>query len=423
MFVGHLHLLDRNAHKVPFLVRVADMQWSMGVISNMYVGSPFTPPCSAYSIPMKLAAAVGLWDVDPNSIGEDFHMYIKCFFSTHGEVIIQPIYSPASCCNIEGKGFFGGLYARSVQAKRHLWGALDLGYTIRRALYGLFAPNFDAPNNVLQRIPFMSEHSRFDFHRLATRLIPFTYRVLECHIFVGQVLLMMLICKNFIPTEDTSSWLWDLLSGGSAVHPYVHLALVSGNWITQFAGVSFVFAVIYYEKYQYWSGVRRWELAFCEELHPGTGEGVQPLGIHSRLKAVRSWANMVEWFFIPVVGLIFMVLPQVQVHISQMWTNSLTYVVAAKPKHEERKEEQSVETCTVSVLGGAADQQQAQPVRDVRIAIKEERGDSGFYEFEGSAMPPSDYHPGMWTMKGQVMKGHLPTSPSQDSVETLALAN
>ncbi|KAJ3335421.1 hypothetical protein HDU91_002194, partial [Kappamyces sp. JEL0680] len=169
---------------------------------------------------MKLAAAVGLWDVDPTSIGEDFHMYIKSFFSTHGEVTIVPIYSPASCCNIEGRGFIGGLYARSVQAKRHLWGAIDLGYTIRRAIYGLFAPTFDAPNNVLQRIPFMSEYARFDFHRLASRLIPFTYRVLECHIFVGQVLLMMTICNNLIPAEDTTNVFWTFVAGGKAVHPY-----------------------------------------------------------------------------------------------------------------------------------------------------------------------------------------------------------
>ena len=486
----------RNAHKVPFLVRIADMQWSMGVISNMYQGSPFTPPCSAYSIPMKLAAAVGLWDVDANSIGEDFHMYIKCFFSTHGQVIIKPIYSPASCCNIEGttmnngnliscfvRNFSSGIYARSVQAKRHLWGALDLGYTIRRAIFGLFAPTFDAPNNVLQRIPFMSEHSRFDFHRLATRLIPFTYRVLECHIFVGQVLLMMIICKNYIPSEDSSNWLWDILSGGSAVHPYVHLALVSGNYITQVAGLVFIFAVIYYEKYQYWCGVKRWELAFCEELHPGTGGGVQPLGIRSRLKAVRHWFNMIEWVFIPIVGLVFMVIPQVYVHVSQIFTNSLTYVVAQKPIHETRKSNQAVlaesdillgdrekamlamNGTTVSFRSSASSSpipssgngtlrpgslaissslgsnpnnpiissvnrvNSSSSISSLKVAGDEiaGRGDSGFYEFDGAGLPQSDFHPGMWTIKESINISHhginlthLPTSPSQDSVETLA---
>lgn len=452
MFFAPPTVFDRNAHKVPFLVRVADMQWSMGVISNMYNGSPFTPPCSAYSIPMKLAAAVGLWDVDPNSIGEDFHMYIKCFFSTHGEVIIKPIYSPASCCNIEGTNsnsrnviarlggnFLSGIYARSVQAKRHLWGALDLGYTIRRAIFGLFAPTFDAPNNLLQRIPFMSEHSRFDFHRLATRLIPFTYRVLECHIFVGQVLLMMIICKNFIPPEDGSNWLWDLLSGGNAVHPYVHLALASGNYITQAAGLVFIGAVIYYEKYQYWSGVKRWELAFCEELHPGTGCGVQPLGIRSRLKAVRHWFNMVEWVFIPVVGLVFMVIPQVYVHLCQIYTSSLTYVVAQKPKHEIRKEMteiyeevvlvepvRGISVASSPVSAASATSSPPSKLRPGSLVVKEDigaRGDSGFYEFDGAGLPQSDFHPGMWAIK-ETIGHHLPNSPSQDSVETLAnLAN
>jgi hypothetical protein len=415
----------RNADKVPFLVRVADMQWSMGVLSNLYPGAPFSPPCSAYSLPMKLAASVGLWDVDTTSIGEDFHMYIKTFFSTHGEVKIVPIYSPASCCNIEGSGFIGGLYARGVQAKRHLWGALDLGYTIRRALFGLFAPTFDSPQNVLQKIPFTTEHSRFDFHRLSAQLIPFTYRALEAHVFIGQVLLMMVICNNIIPLEDSTNIVWRFLSGGSAVHPYVILAQYVAYYIDQFAGIVYIGAVIYYEKYQYWCGVERWALASKKEtrLESSQGQGVQHIGNRSRIQARRKWYNMAEWCVIPIVGMMFMVIPQVYVHISQLWTDSLSYVVAAKPVHDIQEED--VKFPSIQVVDkdirpvfriGSAPAAESFLVARPDFVDAKAHPDSGYFEYSGA---PGETDQGQLSLSMWHIKGNLVNSPSIDSVGTM----
>lgn len=102
--INHFLILYRNANNVPVFVRVTDMFWSIGVMSNLYKNSPIKIPCSAYSLSMDLAVSVGFWDSGPEAIGEDMHMYLKCLFATKGHVIVKSIYSPASQCNIEGEG-------------------------------------------------------------------------------------------------------------------------------------------------------------------------------------------------------------------------------------------------------------------------------------------------------------------------------
>ena len=142
-------VFDRNAHHVSPLVRVADMLWSAGVMSNLYPSSPIKFPCSAYSLSLTLAHAVDYWDTDPTAMGEDMHMFLKCFFKTQGQLSVQTIFSPASQCNVEGPNgsWNEGLQARYTQAKRHMWGCLDLAYTLRQTLFGLLEPGKDAPEH------------------------------------------------------------------------------------------------------------------------------------------------------------------------------------------------------------------------------------------------------------------------------------
>jgi hypothetical protein len=114
-------------------------------MSNLYDNSPIKFPCSAYSLPLSLAKEVGFWDTDSQSIGEDMHMYLKCFFATNGQLKIQTIYSPASQCNVEGSthSWWDGIKSRYTQAKRHMWGCLDTSYSIRKTIFGLLAPGYD----------------------------------------------------------------------------------------------------------------------------------------------------------------------------------------------------------------------------------------------------------------------------------------
>ena len=130
-------IFDRNAHLVPILVRVADIQWCAAGLSGLYAGSWVGPPTSVYSLPLGLADKVGGWDADCEAIGEDLHMYLKCFFALNGNLTRRTVMSPASQTNVSvdlkgPRGIAGGVQARYKQGLRHMWGSLDSGYALRQ---------------------------------------------------------------------------------------------------------------------------------------------------------------------------------------------------------------------------------------------------------------------------------------------------
>lgn len=113
--------------------------WAGAGLSSLYRGSNICIPTSVYSLPVSLVEQVGGWDTGPGAIGEDMHMYLKCFFATSGNLKVQIVYAPASQCNVssERKGLVGwllGLEARYKQALRHMWGSLDTGFAIRETV-------------------------------------------------------------------------------------------------------------------------------------------------------------------------------------------------------------------------------------------------------------------------------------------------
>lgn len=121
-------IFDRNANKVPFVVRLADFCWSIGLMSNFQLPVKF--PCSVYSVAMLLAQKVDYWDAGPEAIGEDIHMALKCWTRTRMRLRFCPIYIPASCSNVQADTYMQTIKGRYDQSKRHLWGCLDFGYTI-----------------------------------------------------------------------------------------------------------------------------------------------------------------------------------------------------------------------------------------------------------------------------------------------------
>ncbi|KAJ3498558.1 hypothetical protein NLG97_g1018 [Lecanicillium saksenae] len=131
-------IFDRNAHNVPALVRTADVLWCAAGMSGLYNGSVLSPPTSVYSVPLGLVDRVGGWDTDAEAIGEDLHMFVKCFFATNGNLTCRTVMSPVSQSNItsgSGAGIRGtarDIWARYNQALRHMWGALDSGFALRQ---------------------------------------------------------------------------------------------------------------------------------------------------------------------------------------------------------------------------------------------------------------------------------------------------
>jgi hypothetical protein len=131
---------DRNAHQVPGIVCVADVLWCAAGLWGLYPRSTISPPTSVYSVPLELADRVGGWDTGPEAIGEDLHMYLKCFFALNGNLTSRTVRSPVSQTNVTGPEsvglveYVGGVSARYRQALRHMCGSLDSGYALKKCV-------------------------------------------------------------------------------------------------------------------------------------------------------------------------------------------------------------------------------------------------------------------------------------------------
>ncbi|KAI9101815.1 glycosyl transferase family group 2-domain-containing protein [Phlyctochytrium arcticum] len=373
-------VFDRNSNNVPVFVRVTDMFWSIGVISNLYPSSAIKIPCSAYSVSMDLALGVNFWDAGPEAIGEDMHMYLKCFFATQGKVIVKSIFSPASQCNVEGNGkggihgYASGMNARYDQAKRHLWGSLDTGYVLRRTLINALNPESDPLNAGTRRLQQSTDtNAKSNAAKEVTQktgfrpilMLELVHRLLESHILMGHLFTLIIVSALILPIRSSFSYpiatfFWGYLSS-DPVHPYVELALNVSFWVRMVIVVPNVIMIWYYEQYHQWVGFERWALQptsaptsvnvktpypahrvdsaldLSSDLsHPSpinnSGPQVQHLGKRSQLSSRRSFpVNLLDWFTIPVAGFCFYVLPQFHAQISHLFTDRLDYKVAAKP--------------------------------------------------------------------------------------------
>jgi hypothetical protein len=365
----------RNADNVPVFVRVVDIFWSIGVMSNMYPSSSIKFPCSAYSISMDLCQSVCFWDAGPEAIGEDMHMYLKCFFSTGGRVIIKSIYSPASQCNVEGvEGsnfvftWYSFMAARYTQAKRHLWGSLDTGYSLRRALLGIIAPGYEAIVH-LKNI-YVSKHGKepervisYDMMTLFTLF----QRLLEAHILTGHMIFLIVVTAFTIPSFGSANGIansvWYSITS-NPVPENLELCIQISLYLRAASLMMLILTIYYYEWYHKWVGFERWALqpkykhnefteanSICyrsqgEELmvrHRMKIESrhlhikVQPLGRRAQLSAARtSMFRFLEFMSMPVSGFAFFVMPQFHAQLSQLWTDKLVYMVAGKPVFENK---------------------------------------------------------------------------------------
>ncbi|KAJ1554584.1 hypothetical protein HK405_004625 [Cladochytrium tenue] len=328
-------IFDRNAKDVPVLVRCADMLWSVAVMSNLFPSCPVRFPCSAYSLSMDLAVSVGFWDTEAEAMGEDMHMYLKCYFSTEGRVRVEPIFSPASCCNIEGKGVVGNVWARFNQAKRHLWGSLDFGYALRRALLGVLTPGFESAVSGFDNLKNRKKSDDFANNFKLTTLGLLLHRLLEAHIVVGHLFVLLIMSSILIPMGPAPSFFtvsyWDALTT-QAVSPILLATMDLCGWLRFLSALPLVLTIVSYERYHHWVGHERWrQSAAGLDGTARAADRVQPLGLRSQLSSARSAWNLLDWVAVPVSGLLFQCAPQVTAQIMQLWTDRLDYTVAVKP--------------------------------------------------------------------------------------------
>ena len=354
-------VFDRNLQDVPLPVRTADLMWAGAGLSSLYTGSKICIPTSVYSVPMTLVEHVGGWDTGPEAIGEDMHMYLKCFFALSGNLKSHVVYAAASQCNVSSTlsgfgGYIDGLNARYKQALRHMWGAMDTGFAIRQTA-GMIARHWEVNKPVFKK-PFkvedlalatrdmfltgMSEvctfnwtasHASSGVHKSnlpkpadgnsasltpihMTNVCVLFHRLFEAHflpIHLALILTVTTIYEN----------IW-----GSLMPKELALALKICGFF-RFIGWSLV--VIFFYRYEAYHRlcveIRRDEMQKAS-LHEGAAAND---GFCTR---VFLWFGLFEAGIFPLGGFIFGAIPAAQAVLCQIFTERLTYHVSLKPQFD-----------------------------------------------------------------------------------------
>ncbi|KAK9237663.1 hypothetical protein V1525DRAFT_343352 [Lipomyces kononenkoae] len=367
MFVPPI-VFDRNAHNIAPIVRCADMLWSAAGISMLYKSSQILIPTSVYSITLTLARQVDFWDAGPGAIGEDLHMYLKCFFRTRGNVKTVPVYSPASHSNVEHadmtpnmnifKRWILSSQARFKQAKRHWWGMVDSGYGIRQTI-ALIAGRND-PVESFEYIPEdcldQDEELSLDLPEKASAVYTTTsvssssppphqkmakipwkrvgiliHRLYEAHFLPVHYFVDVLAC-SFLPMLVT-------------VPPTSMLAtlLVYTNHLRKAAAIGVIVQMAMYERLHSIAlrvRVRSIQTALSS---PYSHISSESKSLSSATEIVRKslrrveisprgrWINVLDYILFPIAGTVFGAVPAFTAQISQFWGTSFVYEVSSKP--------------------------------------------------------------------------------------------
>jgi hypothetical protein len=338
-------IFDRNSHSVPTIVRVADILWSAGGVSGLYQGSSIAPPTSVYSVPLELVDRVGGWDRDSEAIGEDLHMYLKCFFALNGNLTTRTIYSAVSQCNVTdgtktgARGMYLDIRARYKQALRHMWGALDSGYALRkmaglwrdrnqtsrafRPLHASLGDDSDLgasmdlhdseeePDNGIYSGVIKDTLAKPDWGRI----LILSHRLFEAHFLPLQMTTMIFASTFFV-------WLTE--GNGD---PY-HLGWIFTfcNFLRIFGFLGVAVYIFFYEFYH--------RICIQNRQREMTEAGLAT-GMNFSHRNIKN--NFLDYAIVPVVAPIFGAVPCLQAQICHFWTKDLVYTVSKKVARQRAK--------------------------------------------------------------------------------------
>ncbi|GAB7342123.1 hypothetical protein MBLNU457_g0391t1 [Dothideomycetes sp. NU457] len=328
---------DRNIHKIPALVRLADVLWCCAGLSGDHSKGSVRIPTSVYTLPMTLIENVEGWDTGPDSIGEDIHMYLKCSLALRGNLNTRVVYSPASQCDVDSgesgfMGYLAALVSRFNQALRHSWGALDFGFTVR----GLVEPN---PLHEKQygRFPLKGTNSQWtafssisSLQNTATRtppapiippstnysnMITIFQRLTEAHILLAHFLTCL-----------ASSALYSLLVPRGLIPAALRDALGLCDYIRL---VSYVIMLVAFSLFQRYHTV-------CVEIRK---DFLRRVGLLEDFRAKDfisdkcfSTYGFIEVMIFPIAGIAFGSAPNLVAIFCHLWTDKLVYSVSLKPR-------------------------------------------------------------------------------------------
>ncbi|KAK9486089.1 hypothetical protein V1527DRAFT_93022 [Lipomyces starkeyi] len=365
MFVPPI-VFDRNAHNIAPIVRCADILWSAAGIAGLYETSQIRTPTSVYSVTMALVRYVDFWDTGPGAIGEDLHMYLKCFFRTRGQLKTVTVYSPASHCNVEhgdatanmniGQRWMLSSQARFKQAGRHMWGIVDSGYAIRHTIALITGrnDNTESSEHVQDGYLEQDEELSLDLPEKASaiyissvspspppamittqvpwkRVVILLHRLYEAHFLPVHYFIDVLAC-SFLPmvvAVPTPS----LLS----------TVLVYTNQLRKAAAFGVIFQMAIYERLH--STALHLRLHSIQTALSSPSSHISPISnsspksteiVRQSLKQVDisprgRWINCLDYVLFPIAGTVFGAVPAIKAQILQFWSTSFVYEVSSKP--------------------------------------------------------------------------------------------
>lgn len=320
--------------------------WAGAGLSSLYAGSTVCIPTSVYSVPMTLVEHVGGWDTGPGAIGEDMHMYLKCFFALSGNLSVQIIHAPASQCNVSSdakgiKGYIGGLTARYNQALRHMWGSLDSGFAIRESIE-MFnrhrkasQPTLEAPVNAPDS-NWTAFYTSTGLHKSLIPKLADTEHVppKPIHKVNLMTLYHRLFEAHFLPTHLAvilaTTGIYDLFHPTFLVPRVLRLALDISGWCRLTGFLLMMCFFFLYSKYHHFCvGLRQEEMrraGLLEDMSENDGFSMR----------VFQLIGVLETAIFPLGGFLFGAIPALQAVISHLFTERLVYVVSLKPQFAKR---------------------------------------------------------------------------------------
>ncbi|KAK3328857.1 glycosyl transferase family group 2-domain-containing protein [Apodospora peruviana] len=342
-------IFDRNAHNVPAIVRVADILWSAAGMSGLYKGSTIAPPTSVYSLPLELVDRVGGWDCDNEAIGEDLHMYLKCFFALNGNLTVRTVLSPVSQTNVTGggrgkgiQGIITDMRARYKQAQRHMWGALDTGYALRkvveiwrerkhtsRAFRPLHTSMNDAsdiyvPQSQIDGVDSEAAPESGIFSDVVTdtlpgldyeRIISLFHRLFEAHFLPVQMTILIVASTIYLwvadGTKDVHGVMW--------IYPICNVLRTLG----------FLEVAVYLFLYE------NFHKTCVENREREMSDAGLLKGMHFSRREAKT--NYIDYVMVPLVAPIFGSIPCAQAQICHFWTLDLVYTVSKKVTRKRGK--------------------------------------------------------------------------------------
>ncbi|KAI0176702.1 glycosyl transferase family group 2-domain-containing protein [Pestalotiopsis sp. NC0098] len=339
-------IFDRNANDVPAIVRVADILWSAAGMSGLYHGSSIAPPTSVYSVPLVLADRVGGWDADSEAIGEDLHMYLKCFFAMNGNLTSRTVLSPVSQSNVSGDGGKGisglitDMRARYKQALRHMWGCLDSGYAMRKGWelwqerkhtsrnYRPLHITLSNPSDTyIPQVDGLSPGQNIEsgiFADITTdtlkdvdwmRVLSLAHRLFEAHFLPVQMTILVIA---------STLYLW-VTEGNGDPHNLTWLFTVC-NVLRTAGFMQIAFYLFLYESFHKFMASAREK----EMNDAGLAKGM--CFAHRDRKM-----HYLDYVMVPLVAPMYGSIPGAQAQVFQFWTQDLVYTVSKKVVRQRSK--------------------------------------------------------------------------------------